>query len=71
MGKAPCKNCEFRAVGCHSVCEKYIEYKRKNDEEREEAYEAKQIARVIDVYVLKGVEKTVKRKQNLKRRGRK
>lgn len=31
---APCKGCEERRAGCHSVCEKYITYKKENDEYR-------------------------------------
>lgn len=26
---APCKNCNSRILGCHSHCDKYIEYKEK------------------------------------------
>ena len=25
---APCKDCDIRFVGCHSKCEKYIQYKK-------------------------------------------
>ena len=30
--KAPCKDCETRYVGCHGRCEKYLEFKKANDE---------------------------------------
>ena len=30
--KAPCKDCEKRYIGCHGRCEKYLEFKRANDE---------------------------------------
>ena len=30
--KAPCKDCENRYVGCHGRCEKYLEFKKANDE---------------------------------------
>ena len=30
--KAPCKDCEKRYVGCHGRCEKYLEFKKANDE---------------------------------------
>jgi hypothetical protein len=33
--KAPCKDCPNRHYLCHSECEKYIEYKKQNDEIRE------------------------------------
>lgn len=28
MVKVPCHKCEDRIVGCHSVCERYISYKK-------------------------------------------
>lgn len=30
--KTPCKDCEKRYVGCHGRCEKYLEFKKANDE---------------------------------------
>lgn len=32
--RAPCKDCPDRKLGCHSVCEKYIEFTKKNEEIR-------------------------------------
>ena len=32
---SPCKDCEERHVGCHSECEKYIEFKRKLRREKD------------------------------------
>lgn len=29
---APCKDCCKRYVGCHGRCEKYLEFKKSNDE---------------------------------------
>lgn len=31
MSNAPCKDCPDRVVGCHSACEKYIEYRKERD----------------------------------------
>ena len=28
MNIAPCKDCKDRHIGCHSKCEKYLEYKK-------------------------------------------
>ena len=43
MGNAPCKNCNFRHLGCHSDCAKYIEWKQilevKKQQERNYAME--------------------------------
>ena len=30
---APCKNCPDREIGCHSKCNKYLEFRKKRDEE--------------------------------------
>jgi hypothetical protein len=29
--KAPCKDCPNRKVGCHSTCEKYLDYRKEVD----------------------------------------
>lgn len=31
----PCKDCEYRNVGCHSTCEPYLEYKEQTEKARE------------------------------------
>ena len=28
MGTAPCKDCRFRHLGCHSSCTSYLEWKQ-------------------------------------------
>lgn len=38
MGRAPCKNCIERHAGCHSQCEKYIEFARVSEEIRQKRY---------------------------------
>lgn len=35
MNDAPCRRCEERHPKCHKDCEKYIEWRRKRDEEYE------------------------------------
>lgn len=37
----PCFNCEDRKAGCHSVCEKYIAYRKELDEFNAKVAEAK------------------------------
>lgn len=49
---APCKDCEKRANGCHSRCEKYIAYTKEREKIRESRqnrrfdYSPNKIARV-------------------------
>jgi len=33
MNKAPCKDCEDRFIGCHSVCDIYKEFQYKQEKE--------------------------------------
>lgn len=35
---APCKDCEHRFVGCHIVCDKYIQFSHAMEIFREEKY---------------------------------
>lgn len=35
MAQAPCKNCLDRELGCHSTCEKYIQFQVDNKAETE------------------------------------
>lgn len=51
MIKAPCKNCDSRFVGCHSKCEKYLEYKSVIDNVREKRLQQTEIDRTfVDHY---------------------
>lgn len=34
MNKNSCKDCNERKVGCHSNCEKYKEFYKKNEEKK-------------------------------------
>lgn len=47
MIKNPCKNCEFRILGCHSHCEKFLEWKKQRIDILKELRETKK----IDEYV--------------------
>ena len=39
--KSPCLNCPDRTIGCHSTCEKYIEFQKVHAEEKAKAFEAR------------------------------
>ena len=43
--KAPCKNCTDRVVGCHSTCEKYKDWKKKDKERKQKIFESKMKSR--------------------------
>lgn len=40
--KSPCYKCEDREVGCHSKCERYIDFSTKHQEENEAIRRAKE-----------------------------
>ena len=37
MSTPPCKDCESRHIGCHSICDKYKNWKDKRTKELKEA----------------------------------
>ena len=37
--EVPCRFCQDRNVMCHATCEKYIEFNRINDSERDKRFE--------------------------------
>lgn len=41
-----CKGCEKRQVGCHVTCEDYIEFTKKNEEEKKKI-EIEKVAYII------------------------
>ena len=47
-----CKDCDKRAPGCHGTCEKYIAYRAKLDEEREQIRKAKEDEHAWSEYVI-------------------
>ena len=50
--EVPCLNCKDRYIGCHSVCEKYLEYKNSEFHPSSNpiyAYEGKMRTRVLRI----------------------
>ena len=37
-----CKNCKEQSIGCHGICEKYLEATRKHEEEKRRIAESRQ-----------------------------
>ena len=65
----PCLDCEDRAVGCHSTCEKYISWKVQEDKRKEVI--AKNKNHDVDEYryeMLTGIYRTYEKKRRQKRR---
>ncbi len=46
--KAPCKDCEDRKLRCHSTCERYLDFKAKNEKRLEEKHKQS----IMDSYAL-------------------
>lgn len=53
----PCFKCTDRQAGCHSSCNRYIDY----SSGREEVYNNRKSRVDRDSYIVKTVEKTIKR----------
>lgn len=39
--KLKCQECKERFIGCHDVCEHYLQWKKENDELREKIHNKK------------------------------
>lgn len=64
--KSPCYKCKDRyiePVNCHSVCEKYLEYRAKHDEENNKVFKEKVIDKTVSQMITDGA--TSKRKNPL------
>lgn len=48
VGNNPCKNCDYRAVGCHSDCSSYKEWRLNLDRRNEQIYKSKQMYNLLD-----------------------
>ena len=56
MNIAPCKDCKERHVGCHSKCEKYLEYKK----ELQKAKHQEKINKKIEDDIWYGINMVIK-----------
>lgn len=61
MASAPCKDCQDRFSGCHSSCEKYLEFKKKDQEEKEAIREEKSRRYAVSDFRKQQVEKALRR----------
>ena len=56
MNIAPCKDCKDRHVGCHSKCDKYLEYKK----ELQKAKHREKIDKKIEDDIWYGINMAIK-----------
>ena len=49
-GENPCKHCDDRDVGCHSGCDRYLNWRQEYLSAKEEAAKAKRFEDVADDY---------------------
>lgn len=50
-----CKDCIERHVGCHSTCEKYLEFLKKNEEEKKLIQEMKLQDSILHKFGVPGI----------------
>lgn len=60
----PCKDCELRAIGCHSDCSDYKEWRTELDRKNAQIHKSKQMYNLIERNPQ--VEKYAKRRRNWK-----
>jgi hypothetical protein len=68
MDISPCLDCKKRALGCHSKCTEYNEYKRRNDEYREKKQNFITEQKTILDYQMKELTKLKRRRCRKRRR---
>lgn len=59
---APCKKCENRSLGCHSMCDKYLKFKK----QRNELNDKKVAQGLIDSYFFEKFNKRMKNRHGNK-----
>lgn len=59
--KSTCFQCKDREVGCHSKCEKYIEFKKLSDEYNDNMRKSREEQSSYDRYKIAIIRKTKKR----------
>lgn len=47
----PCKGCEDRIIGCHAVCEKYQDFRKKLDDLKQIVFKGKEQDFIRDSYI--------------------
>ena len=62
---APCKNCvpPERHLGCHQDCPRYVEWKKQNDERREDIYRKKYNDLTLRNFTIDGCNKAKKKRK--------
>ena len=58
--QAPCKDCENRHMSCHSSCQLYLDYKKRNDKRREEDYQRREEGQKVRSVIVEGKERMKK-----------
>lgn len=67
---SPCKDCNNRFLGCHSSCERYLDYKSEHDKFKQKVFAAKEEDWALNEVEQKRFEKWEKFKvRNEKQRG--
>ena len=51
--KTPCRGCEDRILGCHSTCQKYIDWKKKVQEYNDKMYADKKNSYMPEAFMLR------------------
>lgn len=59
---APCKDCSDRCVGCHATCNKYIEWKTREQERKTATEELNKTQREITDLLISGKLRELKKK---------
>ena len=62
METSPCKDCKERQVGCHSTCEKYLEWNKAWVENKTEISKQRYLAKQLNSHEIETVRKAARRR---------
>ena len=62
LGITTCKDCLNRSVGCHGVCQKYLEARAENERKKEWLYQKMDAENDINLYKMSLKDITKRRK---------
>ena len=64
LGITTCKGCQDRSVGCHGVCQKYLEARSEYERKKDVLYQKINAEKDFDEYKLKTVEAVKRRRKH-------
>ena len=60
----PCQDCQDRYVGCHSTCERHVDWQRRKNEEKQKLNDSREADDLIYAYTKESRQRGIQRLKN-------